>query len=319
MSGPVTTEALIRAYADKTGIAEAECLQIVAKSASIRAMARKYGRRFVLKGGTLLYHVYKTRRASYKDADLAEKGGHYEDPDELGRVLTITEGAFKLREDAGRWGWGQDLIEGLEIPVDLGIKVDLPRYKRLKITVSLRQSEQLDPPIAPLLYTDEMLADESTFEVNGLTLNELAAEKIIGWTLRGEPKHYADLGLIGRDHAGQIDAGKVEDFIRRKVAGERQMAATRGFYAAKRVRGPADLAKRFHSPALAGRPRSLGRRRDTCSAFCATRRTRIARKGVSGHLPHFSYCEPPSILRSQELECGITCENANGSDDWPNV
>lgn len=253
MSGPVTTGALIRAYADKTGIAEAECLQIVAKSASIRAMAHKYGKRFVLKGGTLLYHVYKSRRASYKDADLAEKGGHYEDPDELGRVLTITEGTFQLRGNAGRWGWGEDLIEGLEIPVDLGIKVALPRYKRLKITVSLRQSEQLDPPKEPLFYTDEMLADESTFEVSGLTLNELAAEKIIGWALRGEPKHYADLGLIGRDHVSHIDADKVEDFTRRKIASERQMEATRSFYVAKGVRGPADLAKHFRSPALAGR------------------------------------------------------------------
>lgn len=97
------------------------------------------------------------------------------------------------------------------------------------------------------------LATDSSFFVNGLTLNELSAEKIIGWSLRQAPKHYADLALLARDHSHDIKPDLVEDLVRRKVSIERQAEATKAHYTALDIRRVADLAKRFRSPESAGK------------------------------------------------------------------
>lgn len=70
---PVTTPEIINDFAGETGVPKEQLLLIVARSALIRKLATdpKTKERFVVKGGTLLYHVYGAQRMSVRDADLA--------------------------------------------------------------------------------------------------------------------------------------------------------------------------------------------------------------------------------------------------------
>ena len=51
-----------------------------------------------------------------------------------------------------------------------GIQLRPRRGKGLDITVSVREGERLDPPEAPLIYSDPLLAGVSHFTINGLAL-----------------------------------------------------------------------------------------------------------------------------------------------------
>jgi hypothetical protein len=201
---PITTDELIEARMEQTGLTREQSLLVVAKSALVRHIATGPDKkRFVLKGGTLLAHAYKSPRQSVRDADYT-----YIDPtlptvDDLVDMLRIpgTNG-FHLDPTQARWTTDTDLYEakGMRFSIE-NIRVARRRARgddALDITMSVRSGECLDGPIA-LAYTDPMLAGESRFDVNGLTLEELGAEKVLGWSTKDQSRHYIDLAYMGRD------------------------------------------------------------------------------------------------------------------------
>jgi len=223
--GPPTTEELLDAAEARTGLARNQLLMMVAKSVTVRHLARhsKYGPLFVLKGGTLLTHVYQSPRQSIKDADYT-----YLDPQtlttpELERALAINgDYGFHLKPEQGVWVTEGDMFDG-KTPfsmegIELGRKA---KDRELKITVSVRGGERLDQPTEPLYYYDPLLAEDKLFEVNGLTINELSSEKIIGWCSKPLPKHYVDLAYVGREHQERVDHDHVAELVERKFRAEK--------------------------------------------------------------------------------------------------
>ena len=92
--------------------------------------------------------------------------------------------------------------------------------RALDISMTVRSGECIDGP-QPLVYTDAMLAAGPRFEVRGLTLEELAAEKLLGWASKDLAKHYIDLAYIARDHGDRLDLDHVGELVERKFAAER--------------------------------------------------------------------------------------------------
>lgn len=224
-SGPVTSEEILDDAEARTGLARAQLLVLVAKSATVRhlATAPAYRDLFVLKGGTLLSNVYLSPRQSIADADYT-----YLDPQnltlpDLERALA-TDGAygFDLHPEEGQWTTDNDLFDG-RTPFSMeGIKLGRrSRDRELKISVSVRAGEWLDPSGPPLIYGDRLLAADQTFPINGLTRDELAAEKLLAWCGKPLPKHLVDLAYLARDHADHIDRGKVADLLARKFDQEK--------------------------------------------------------------------------------------------------
>ena len=140
---------------------------------------------------------------------------------ELEKALA-TDGAygFELHPEDGQWTTENQLFDG-RTPFSIdGITLGSRKADReLKISVSVRPGEWLDPGAA-LMYTDRLLADDHVFWVNGLSKEELSAEKILGWCSKPLPKHLVDLACIARDHAQDLDLGKVADLLDRKFQEE---------------------------------------------------------------------------------------------------
>lgn len=176
MEAPTTEDLLDDAEA-RTGLARGQLLMMVAKSATVRHLAchPDYRDLFVLKGGTLLSNVYRSPRQSVKDADYT-----YLDPQtllapELERALSIDgEYGFHLAPQEV-FSFDRDMFAG-DAPFSMdGIVLELQgRDRELKITVSVRAGERLDPSRERLFYHDPLLARDETFEVNGLTRDELS-------------------------------------------------------------------------------------------------------------------------------------------------
>jgi hypothetical protein len=101
-------------------------------------------------------------------------------------------------------------------------------------------------------YTDELLAENQTFEVSGLSIEELAAEKILGWVLRRLPKNYVDLAIIGHRYGTELDQSEVVRCLGLKVEIERSHPELRRPYDYNEVRSLGDLAQKFDDPARAG-------------------------------------------------------------------
>ena len=95
MSETITSPELLDAAEERTGLARNQILTMVAKSAALRHVARSTnGERFVLKGGTLLTHVYQSPRQSIADADYL----HLDEAvatDEVESALEFAEGASR--------------------------------------------------------------------------------------------------------------------------------------------------------------------------------------------------------------------------------
>lgn len=245
-AGPVTTEAILAAAVDTMGLPRPTVLTLVAKSATVRYLATHdaYKDRFVLKGGTLLTNVYRSPRQSVADADYT-----YVDPpvdmtlDDVTQALTI-EGdyGFTLVAEEGVWTTDRALFDG-DSPFEMdGIKLSpKPRERQLKVTVSVRPGERLDPPEKPLIYSDTLLAEHRVFAVNGLTVNELAAEKILGWCSKGLVKHALDLAYIGRELNNELDKARVAELVKDKF--EQESGAFR--YRNAGIGSTRDIADRF--------------------------------------------------------------------------
>jgi Nucleotidyl transferase AbiEii toxin, Type IV TA system len=193
-----------------------------------------------LKGGTLLSNVYRSPRQSIKDADYT-----YLDPQtlrapELERALTIDgEYGFHLAPQEV-FSFDRDMFDG-DPPFSMdGITLGLRgRDRELKITVSVRAGERLDPPAEKLFYYDPLLARDQRFEVNGLTRDELAAEKTLAWCSKPLSKHFVDLAYLAREHHEQIDREKVANLVRRKFKAEGRSRR----YPALGIRRPGDLGE----------------------------------------------------------------------------
>jgi predicted nucleotidyltransferase component of viral defense system len=239
-----TTEELLDDAETRTGLARGQLLMMVAKSATVRHLARHpdYRDLFVLKGGTLLSNVYRSPRQSVKDADYT-----YLDPQtllapELEQALSIDgEYGFHLAPQEA-FSFDRDMFAG-DAPFSMdGIVLELlGRDRELKITVSVRAGERLDPPRERLFYHDPLLARDEVFEVNGLTRDELSAEKILAWCSKPLAKHFVDLAYVAREHHEHVDREKVADLVRRKFKVEGRSRR----YTAVGIRRPADLVRAF--------------------------------------------------------------------------
>ena len=235
----VTSQELLERAEERTGLARNQLLLMVAKSAAVRHIAKgPHSEHFVLKGGTLLTHVYSSPRQSIQDADYLHRQAETVSAPELEQALLgdsqgITfEPAFSYQAD-------REQFRGtVEFTFD---DITIRRSRPLKVSVSVRRGEWLDPPLSPLYYHDPLLAQNSTFKVRGLSLNELAAEKLLGWCSKDLPKHLVDLAYIAREHPAEIDHALVARLVAQKFAHE----GGRGRYRELGITGVAHLPGRF--------------------------------------------------------------------------
>lgn len=241
MSETITTDELLDTAEERTGLQRGQLLMMVAKSAAVRHVAgvAEGGDRFVLKGGTLLTHVYRSPRQSIGDADYLHLDSSIE-TDQVERALDFTEGDFTM-EASMRYDDARAQFEGKGVFSFEQILVRRQRDRELKITVSIRKGERLDPPEGPLFYTDRALAGENTFAVQGLTINELSAEKILGWCSKDLVKHVIDLAYVARERQGDVDHDRVAELIKEKFAAEGGSAR----YRRLGITSTSDLLKRF--------------------------------------------------------------------------
>lgn len=247
-TGPVTTDEILDAAEKRTGLTRPQLLVLVAKSATVRHLAthEKYKDLFVLKGGTLLSSVYRSPRQSIADADYT-----YLDPENL-KVPNLEEAlaangeyGFYLYPEEGQWSYENEMFDG-KSPFHMeGIRMSRrPRDRELKVTVSVRAGEWLDRDGPPLIYRDPLLASDSSFPINGLTRNELAAEKLLGWCGKPLPKHLVDLAYLAREHHEHISHEQVAKLVSQKF--EMEKGARR--YRDAGIRSPADLVAAFTKP-----------------------------------------------------------------------
>lgn len=221
---PLTSDELLDKGESRTGLARNQLLVLAAKSATVRHLAThpKYKDLFVLKGGTLLSNVYRSPRQSIADADYTYLDRENLTLPELEQALA-TNGAygFELRPEDGQWTTDNELFDG-KTPFSIdGIQLGRrPADRELKISVSVRPGEWLDPGPPPI-YSEQLLAEDNVFSVNGLSREELSAEKILGWSTKPLPKHLVDLACIARDHADDLDLDKAADLLDRKFQEEK--------------------------------------------------------------------------------------------------
>ncbi|MGB1582461.1 MAG: nucleotidyl transferase AbiEii/AbiGii toxin family protein [Solirubrobacterales bacterium] len=230
------------------GLPQDEVLKIVARSVVVRRLAQDYEDQYVLKGGALLFHVYNGPRASFMDTDFASTGLADQNGvlDEIISDFSIDEDGFILDAADGIWKPVDEVIKGNRVPFTVKLDDATLDRERLNISISIRTAEVLDDT-GPHWYDASKFLTTQGFMVHGLSLNELAAEKIIGAALKGLPKHVVDLALIARDKATQIDTSRVTELVRDKVRIESKQPETASLFKAKGVSRASDLAKVFLS------------------------------------------------------------------------
>jgi hypothetical protein len=243
----LTTEAILEDAQDRTDLTREQLLLMVAKSGLVRHLATGVNaERFVLKGGTLLHHVYRSPRQSIRDADYTYIGDAPLTGPKLEDALRIEgeEGFYMNPDDAVLTTENEMfMMKGMPFSIELeGIELRPRRGKGLDITVSVREGERLDPPEVPLVYVDPLLAGESRFPINGLTLEELSAEKVLGWVSREHLRHYIDLAYIARGF-DDTDRDKTCELVAAKFANEKDS----WLYRDKGIRTIADLVAAFSS------------------------------------------------------------------------
>src|SRR4051812_2168213 len=152
---------------------------MVAKSAAVRHVAQtnEEGNELVLKGGTLLTHVYKSPRQSVGDADYLHLNREVM-TDDLEQAMKVEEGSFSMTPELSYDERSQS-FSGKGVFSFEDIRISRRRDRELKITVSIRAGERIDKPERTLEYSDPTLAGTSSFPIEGLTINELSAEKIL--------------------------------------------------------------------------------------------------------------------------------------------
>lgn len=155
---------------------------------------------------------------------------------------------FHLDPAEARWTTGADIYEAKGMKFSIEDITVVPRSRgrgrgnTLDMSVSVRSGECLDGPI-PLIYTDTMLAGEHRFSVIGLSLEELAAEKVLGWASKDQSRHFIDLAYIARDYREVLDGEKAATLICGKFEREKSSGRYRN------IRTVSQLADAFSAPA----------------------------------------------------------------------
>ena len=272
----------------------------------------------MLKGGTLLAHVYKSPRQVVRDADYT-----YVDPASQPWMTLWT--CFASRGQTGSTSTRQKL-NGRPAPTCTkprewhsasrtslsggGVAV------ALDISMSVRSGECLDGPVA-LMYTDATLAGESRFEVKGLSLPELGAEKGPRSATKQQARHYIDLAYIGRDY--ELDAEKRPTSFRGNSHGKHVVAATRTFAAsahwhasspchdtctASKLRGTRALEpKSFFCPKSKTGPTIHSRNSKTCALHRASLETHTRESNTPLEQQRMSWSPP--LHRTPTAEVAI--------------
>jgi|ERR1035437_1454759 predicted nucleotidyltransferase component of viral defense system len=233
---------LIQNEMEKTGLPESRVLFLVARSALVRYLATEFADRFWLKGGALLYHVYDSPRVSFVDTDFADISKHKVNELELENIFTIEGDGFLIAADHGQWTTEGEIIKA-KVPFYLNnFRTTRGKDSKIKISVSVRQAEILDKGEKLIYNAKGLLYGANTFLVNGLTLEELAAEKTLAWCLKVDLfKHYSDLALIARDFSVGFDIEKYKKMLISKFEAEKEMPETKGLYRSLRLNSPDDL------------------------------------------------------------------------------
>lgn len=247
MTTLLTTVELLEEAQDHTGLTREQLLLMVAKSGLVRHLATgPHAEHFVLKGGTLLHHVYRGSRQSIRDADYTYIGDAPLTGPKLEGALRIDgQEGFYLNPEEAVLTTDNEMYSFKRMPFSIdpeGIGLSPRKGKGLDITVSVRDGERLDPPSARLIYSDPLLAGESRFPISGLTLEELAAEKILGWVSREHIRHYIDLAYVARSF-NETDREKTCELVAAKFKKEK---ASR-LYSEKGIRTLIDLVVAFSS------------------------------------------------------------------------
>jgi hypothetical protein len=246
----LTTPELVAEYGRRTQLPVRQVMMLVARCALVRRLAEEHFDRFILKGGALLYHVYGTQRVSFLDTDYADKTKGAPDPHEVEKTIVFKADGYELSTTPrGQWRERGYIVKGqnLEFSID-AFRNGRQAGTTTNISVSFRRSERLETPKQELIFdSDGLLTGPSSFKVNGLTLDEAAAEKILGWCLKEDlVKHLSDLALLARDHEGEIDRANVMALVAEKFARERNAGETRGLYDG--LEAPCDLNRLFLAP-----------------------------------------------------------------------
>jgi hypothetical protein len=219
---PITTEELLDDGEERTGLTRAQLVRMVGKSAAIRYVARheEHGPRFVLKGGSLLTHVYESPRQSIADADYVHLEPETVMTDDVEAAFTGKEGGFEMT-GSFRMAARGDAFEGTTTFSIEGIEIDTRNRasSEIEVTISIRPGEWLDPQ-DPVSYKDPLLAGDSEFEVQGLSIPELSAEKVLGWCSKDLAKHLVDIAYVEREYRAGLDYERVADLVRLKYANE---------------------------------------------------------------------------------------------------
>lgn len=231
----------------RTRLGERQVLQMVARAAMVRKLNEDYPDRFWLKGGGLLYHVYKGPRASFVDTDLSEPTTTGTVPDVTKALEIKDQRGFTLLGEDGTWTGNSEILKGRRIPFTVTGYQAQVKDRLITVTVAVREAEVLDPPDGKLHFQAQtLLSEDNEFEVKGLSLEELSAEKVLGWCLKdGLYKHFSDLAQIARDHGHDLDQAKITDLIKEKFRSEREADESAGNYRRLDLVRPADLNKRF--------------------------------------------------------------------------
>ena len=103
MTELLTTVEILKEAQDRTDLTREQLLLMVAKSGLVRHLATgRDAEHFVLKGGTLLHHVYRSPRQSIRDADYTYIGEAALSGPKLEDALRVDgkEGFYLSPEDA---------------------------------------------------------------------------------------------------------------------------------------------------------------------------------------------------------------------------
>lgn len=183
------------------------------------------------------------------DTDLATTTEFLNTP-KLAELLTIKLDGFTLDASQEHWDPGGEVLKGDELPFAIHGFNSRHRDDTMNISVSVRNAEVLGPT-GPYRYdATSLLTGDNLFEVHGLCVEEVAAEKVLGWCVKPFlSKHLVDLALLARDHGDILNMEHVQSYIREKFRSEAKADETAGRYRYLRLTKPADLYPRFADPA----------------------------------------------------------------------
>jgi predicted nucleotidyltransferase component of viral defense system len=225
MSEPITTEELLDVGEERLGLLRGQLLLMVAKSAAIRHIATNHADKFVLKGGSLLTHVYGSPRQSIADADYYHLDTEAVTTVDLEQAFTVADDGFALaaefryRYPSMFEGSAMFEIDQIDLsPAPLKKRQDHPE---LKVTISIRAGEWLDRHDDELYYHDALLAGDDRFRVQGLSLEELAAEKVLGWCSKNLAKHFVDPAYLKREYDDRLNYAKIASLVAHKFTTEK--------------------------------------------------------------------------------------------------